>query len=153
MGALTRTFQTDEKKEQEGSWITIVVNDDKSIARVRVKRMGPSNKAFTKRYAMLTRQLRAVRGDKEELEKQALIEAFLDHCLVGWENIENLLPVEQGKKRDPYMPFSKENARLLFEKLPEVLDDIVIKAMDVTTFQAEQPETELKNSSPSSNTP
>jgi|688.fasta_scaffold248997_2 hypothetical protein len=152
MGALTRTFLTDKKKEEEGTWIEVAVNDDKTIARMRVKRMGPNNKAFTKRYAILARKFRSMRGDKEELERQALIAAFVDTCLVGWENIENIHKAKPGEKREPYMAFSKENANELFEVLPELLDFVVIRATEVENFQSEQAEVELKNLSPSSNT-
>ncbi len=153
MGALTRTFLTDKKKEEEGIWIEVVVNDDKSLARMRVKRMGPNNKAFTKRYAILARKFRSMRGEKEELERQALMAAFLDTCLVTWENIENIHKAKPGEKREQYMPFSRENAEALFEAMPELLDFVVIRATEVENFQNDQPDVELKNSLPSSNTP
>ncbi|MCC6271124.1 MAG: hypothetical protein IT190_07590 [Microbacteriaceae bacterium] len=128
------------------------MNDDESIAQMRVLRMGPSNKKFAKRYATLAKKFKMLRGDKMDLEKQALRDAFVETCLLDWKNIENIREVPEGTLKETYMPFNKENADLLLESLPELFDYVVGQAMDLETFQTEVNEEAAKNSFPTSNT-
>ncbi len=155
MGALTKSFKTNEQKEQEGIWVDCAVNDDKTIARIRVRRLGPSNKPFAKRLAILNKKFRSMRGDKQELEAAAFRTAFIETAIVAWENIENINEVPAGMEREPYMPFTHENAEKLFKALPELLDFVASTATEIEAFQdTEQvPNDVVKNSLPSSNIP
>ena len=152
MGSLTKTYATDKSKESDGVWVDVAVNEDQSLARIKIRRMGQSNKAFTKRYAALNKRLRLMLGNKSELETKALREAFVETCVVAWENIENINEAFPGVEKEPYMLCTQENALKLFESLPELFDFIVGEAMSLETFQSEANEEEAKNSFPSSNT-
>lgn len=148
MGSLTKTFGTDKQKEKEGVWIEIAVNDDDSIARIKILRAGESNKKFTKRYATLGKKTKVMRGDKQVLQNKALIEAFAETCVVEWENIENINEAPEGVTKEPYMSCSKENAMKLFQELPDLFNFIFVQASELETFQAEVNEEEGKNSPP-----
>lgn len=152
MGSLTRAFGTDPKKETEGVWVDLSINDDGTAAKMKILRMGPSNKKFAKRFATLSKKFKMLRGDKAELEKQALREAFVDTCLVDWENIENIRESPEGVLKETYMPFNQANAEVLLAALPELFDYIVGQAMDLELFQTEANEQAAKNSFPTSNT-
>lgn len=152
MGSLTKAFGTSEEKENEGVWVDLAVNDDESIARIKIRRMGQSNKKFTKRFASLAKKFRTMRGSKNELEKKALRETFCETCIVEWDNIENINEVPEGQKKEKYMPFSVENANKLFHGLPELFEFIVGEAMDLQTFQDQDNEDTAKNSFPTSST-
>lgn len=151
MGILTQTFGTDKSKESEGVWIDVAADGD-TVARMRILRMGSSNKKFVARYTALTKKLRFTRGNKRDLELAASREAFIDGCLLDWENIENIHPAKPGEEKEPYMPFTKENAMLLFKALPDLFDLVVNQATELENFQSEVNEESAKNSFPSSNT-
>lgn len=150
MGILTKTYATDDKKESEGVWIDVGVEGD-TVARMRILRMGQSNKKFAKRFATLSKKLRLVRGNKQALEAKALREAFVETCLLEWENIENINKALPGETKEEFMPLTRDNALKLFEALPELFDMIVGQAMELENFQSEANEEEAKNSFPSSN--
>lgn len=152
MGSLTSSFGTDTRKEKEGVWIELTINDDGTTARMKILRMGASNKKFSKRFASLSKKFRTLRGNKKDLETQALREAFIETCLVEWENIENINDVPAGGVKETYMPLNNENAEKLFSSLPELFDFVVGQAMDLELFQAEVNEEAAKNSFPTSNT-
>lgn len=151
MGSLTRSFTANDKKEAEGVWIEIAVNDDDSIARIKTLRMGPVNKKFAKLFASLGKKFARLKGDTKELELRALRQAFVHTCLVDWENIENIneAPVSTDPSfpavKDEYMPFTHENAMKLFEQLPELFDYVVGEASDIENFQSKETEEEVKN--------
>lgn len=152
MGSLTSSFGTDTRKEKEGVWIELTINDDGTTARMKILRMGASNKKFSKRFASLSKKFRTLRGNKKDLETQALREAFIETCLVEWENIENINDVPAVGVKETYMPLNNENAEKLFSSLPELFDFVVGQAMDLELFQAEVNEEAAKNSFPTSNT-
>lgn len=146
MGSLTKAFGTDKKKEEEGVWIEVCVNEDDSIARIKILRMGESNKAFSKRYATLGKRAKVLSGKQQDLQNRALKEAFAECCVVDWENIENL---NEGSDKNPYMPYNKENAIKLFDALPDLFNHMVVQATELENFQSEANEEEGKNSPPS----
>jgi len=152
MGSLTKAFKTDKQKEQEGTWVDIIENDDGTMARMRILRMSQFNKKFSARYATLGKKNRVIRGNKQDLEIKALREAFVETCLVEWEYIENINEVPSGTIKETYMPFTRENAIKLFEALPDLFDMIVGEATRLENFQSEALEADAKNSFPSSNT-
>lgn len=151
MGILTKTYATDTSKESDGVWVDVGVDGD-VVARMRIRRMGTSNKKFAKVYAAKQKKLRFVRGEKLDLEQKALMEAFVEGCLIEWENIENIRAVAPGEVKEEFMPCNRENALLLFRTLPDLFDMIVGQAMELENFQSEANEDAAKNSFPSSNT-
>lgn len=152
MGSLRKAFGTDKKKENEGVWIEILKNDDGTMARMKIRRLGPSNKEFQKLHAQFTKNLKTIRGDaKADMENMAFTKAFVDACLVEWENIENIHEIAPGQVAEKYMPLTKENALSLFEHLPDLLSSVVLQATELEAFQSEVNEEVTKNSFPSLN--
>lgn len=148
MSMLSKSWGTDKSKEQDGVWVDIGINDDesKSVARIKIRRAGQSNKKFKTKFASLGKKFRMMRGDKTELENNAFREAFCQTCIVGWENIENLnveAPTDQPKQ--PYMPFTVDNALMLFTAFPDLFDFVTVQATELDTFRTEM-DTELGNS-------
>lgn len=144
MGSLRRSFSTDEKKNEDGTWIDIIVNDDESVCRMRVRRMGESNKDFMSGNVAIQKKMRrgGARSSKavQQLEIRLLRELVVDTVLVDWENVENIID-----DSSPYMPFTRANAIALFEELPELLDTITSEAVNRENFLKEQAEETAKN--------
>ena len=147
MGSLRRTYDTNDSKETDGVWIDVCVNDDDTIGKMKIRRMGSKNKKFQKKFSAELRKLKGRAGDKSDSERMALVKTFVETCLVDWVNIEN---VNEGSP-DPYMPCTYENAMLLFKELPDLFDVVLADAQDITNFQ-DQDEEAAKNSLSSSST-
>lgn len=152
MGSLRKAFGTDKKKESEGVWIDILKNDDGSMARMKIRRLGPANKEFQKLHAQFTKNLKTIRGNaKADMENAAFTKAFVDACLVEWENIENIHEAAPGQVAELYMPLTRENALSLFEQLPDLFNTVILQATELEAFQTEVNEQVEKNSFPSLN--
>jgi hypothetical protein len=136
-GSILKAWGTDKSKEKDGVWVDVAVNDDDTIARIKVLRMGQSNRDFTKRFATLGKKFRMMRGDKAKLEQKALMEAFSETCIVQWENIENINEATEGSPKDKYMAFLPANAINLFTAVPDLFDFVVGQAIELETFQSE----------------
>lgn len=147
--SLTKAFGTDSKKEREGVWVVLFTNDDNTIARMRILRTGSANLKFTARYAALSKAIRTLPGNKQTLTTNALREAFVETCLLEWENIENINEATPGTTREPYMPLTKENAINLFKLLPDLFEHVIGQASDLENFQSEAVTETAKNSFPS----
>lgn len=141
MGSLTRTFGTDESKESDGVWFTILTNDDGSKAQMKVRRMSLQNKKFMKIVSSRNRKRRQV--SKNDLEDT--MEAFVDGCLVDWKNIENINEPLPGQTAETYMPFNRDNALKLFKALPDLYELVLDESNNLAAFQNEENENAAKN--------
>lgn len=144
MNSIMKAWGTDRSKESDGIWVDVCVNDDDSVARIKVRRMGQSNEAFSKLYAKLGKKFRTMRGDKNKLKDKALLEAFCETCIVGWEHIEDINPKPATSAPNgatvpapKYMPFNKENAIKLLTAVPDLADHLVNEATELQNFQSE----------------
>lgn len=120
-------FKTDESLEKEG----VVV--DYGTAKFKISRMGGANSAkikaaHTKHVKPFTGALRSG-GLSEAKLREVDIKTFIDTCLISWEGVKD----EQEKD----IPFSFENAVVLFTELPELFVDLGSRASSADTFKSD----------------
>lgn len=141
MSSLFKQFKMDAKKESEGIEIQYAPNADKTIPTFRVRRMGPANTAWAKALE------RASRPYKRQLQLDTLDEAtnrrismqvMLETVLVGWSNVQDA----DGKE----LVYSMENAKMIFNALPELYLDICGQAANAALFHDDAQESDAKNS-------
>lgn len=140
-GLITRNLVADKSKLDEGVWIDIGLDTEKEpavLTRIKMKRIGSSNKEFKKKHASLGKKFSMMRGNKAALEDRALMEAICETCIVGWENMENInAQVEGQPPKEEYMSFTVENAIKLFTYSPDTYELVVNQATELETFQSE----------------
>lgn len=147
-------FGTDKAKEKKGTWIEIMTNDDDSVCRVKVMRMGASNRQFLIRWAAVSKRSRGnLSGVPTEAEVKALIEAFVDTVMVDWENVRDFRMRDKpeafptnGDGKLVFIPYSRENAIFVFNELPDMFDYVVEESKKLQNFQNQANEVEAKNS-------
>lgn len=155
-GLITRNLVADKSKTEDGVWIDIGIDFEKEgnpLTRIKMRRIGSSNKAFKKEHAKLGKKYSMMRGNKEALQDKALMEAICNTCIVEWENMENInAQVEGEPPKSEYMPFTPENAIKLFTYSPDTYELIVSQATELENFQSKSNQELGKNSPPSLNT-
>jgi hypothetical protein len=143
--SLEKLFKTNKKMEREGILIDYGPNEDlpgdpPPSIRFRVARSGGSNVAYSKVLERITKPWkRALQNGQvsNERAKEMDREAFIEACLLGWEN------VTLGGQ---VLEFSAANAKVLFETLPDMYDDLREQAGSSALFREETREADLGNS-------
>ncbi len=138
-------YKTNANKETEGKWVA-PIGEYEGAPEFKIARAGGANKKFDNLQAALLkpyqRQIQAnINNLPDEIKKlisEKNKEAFIATCLLDWKNIENV----DGK----VIPFSKENAKDLFNQLPDLYNELFGYAMQIATFQDEEIEAEVGNS-------
>lgn len=141
MSALFKNYKTDKSAEVNGVPVTVGINeDDKSKINFILARAGGNNKAYG--AALTTKsephaQAIAAGALPEELAEEITKEVFVDSVLKGWENVRDAdnKPLE----------FSKENALKLFDELPDLFEELALKARKISTFKTANLEVVAKN--------
>jgi hypothetical protein len=137
-------YKTNTARETEGVWVK-PMGEYEGAPEFKIARAGGANKKFDNLQANLLkpyqRQIQAnINSMPEELKKiiqDKNKEAFIATCLLDWRNIENT----DAK----IIPFSKEQARDLFNQLPDLYTDLFGYAMQIATFQDTEIEAEAGN--------
>lgn len=137
---LFEQFQTDSAKESDGVTITFGKNDDGTEICFQLSRAGKSNKAYVKLLAAklkpYQRQIDMKTADNDVMDK-VLREVFVMSILKGWSNVQDQTGV--------VIPFNKQNALDLFDKLPDLYEDLDAKSRDLSLFRIDALEDEAKN--------
>ena len=149
--SLEKLFATNKKMEREGIFIDYGPNEDMPgdpppSTRFKVARSGGSNVAYGKVLERITKPWkRALQNGQvsNERAKEMDREAFIETCLLGWDNV-----TLGGKVLD----FSKENATVLFTALPDLYDDLRDQASSSALFREETRDADLGNSGTSLST-
>lgn len=138
--SIFKQFGTDSKKESEGVRIEYGENKDGTIPTVIIRRAGRSNSKYSKALEAATRPYRRQieLGTMSEDKAEKIFKGvFVDTVIIGWENIQDNKGVN--------IPFTKENAMDVFEKLPEWYADLQKQAGDLSNFRSDAMEDEAKN--------
>jgi len=132
-------YGTDAEKETKGVRMEVAPNEDGTIPVFIVAAMSKSNTAYSKAMEEKTRPYRSVgiQAMGNRMAEKVFMETFVGQCLKTWENVQD----ESGQP----LPFSKENATKLFEKLPRLYDDLVARASSVELFREVSREAEAGN--------
>jgi len=137
-------FNSDKSTESEGKWV-YPAGEGKDLPAFKVARAGGSNKAFTKaQMANLKPNQRLIQANAKnpspevlEIIQKAQKDSFVTACMMDWKNVQSV----DGTP----LSFSKENAKMLMDKLPDLYDFLYDAANSITTFQAEDVADEAKN--------
>lgn len=145
--SMYKQFKTDGDLEKQG-----VVIDYGSF-RVRVARMGGSNKKFVTLLEQRTKPLRrAIQA--ETVDRTKLIDVvrsvFVDAVILGWEvntGTEESPKWESGIEGEngELLPFNRDNVLDALRNLPDLYDDLQEQAGKAALFRAQALEDEAKN--------
>jgi len=147
--SLRKQFATDKAKESAGIGIEFGANEDGSVPKFFISRMGKSNKRYQKALEAATRpHRRAIELGTlaNDVAERLFMGVFVDSVMVspGWENVK-LSDVTGDDADEGFAPFNKENAVKLFANLPELYDDLQEKAKSAALFRDEALEEEAGN--------
>lgn len=140
--SLFSTYKSDPSKAAKGFWFedTGVINDDKTTPGFLLARAHTTNPAFSKAAEAVGKKFKRqleqdiMTGDTARMLNRAL---FLDTVLLGWRNVfdENGILIQ----------FSRENADILFEQLPDLYELLEIEAKKLSNFRAAEIDGDTKN--------
>ena len=126
VGGLYDLFGTDQQSEVEGIDVEYPNGAVFTIARA-----GGANKKFRN---TLSRKTKAYRGREgtipADLDEQWSRETFIESCLLGWKNVKI-------HTSEDFLPFTPENAKKVFEAMPDLYKDLVSRAQGFESFQRE----------------
>lgn len=147
---LHKLFKTDTDLEKNGVLIDYGPNDDLPGApptRFRIARAGGSNLNYAKCLERLAKpHKRMIQHGQlsNELAKSIARTAFLETCLLGWENVTDA----DGK----VLEYSLANAEELFKALPELYADLSEQSASSALYREDLLEADLGNSGKSLST-
>lgn len=137
--SLTKQFATDVEKEVAGVEVTYGANEDGTVPTFVISRAGKSNKQYQKALATAIKPYERQQqlGTLEpEVAERVYMGVFIATLLKGWSNVK--LSDVTGEASDKgYADFSAANARKLFDRLPELYDDLTNKAGTAAMFREE----------------
>lgn len=129
--SLKSKFKSNATKIQEGVWFDVAPNKDGTLARVKLRRQGRSNRLWTAAFRERTKDLDM---DKVTVEEDEIITAdvFVDACVVDWEHL-------QLEDDGVELAFSEHAARDLLKDPDwnDLLKDWQAKAAGLAPFQDE----------------
>jgi len=139
--SLEAEFGTNQKKEVEGVEINdFTPNKDGTVPTFVIASTSRLNEDYYKVLEKETKPFRRAGGVVKAIgtkKAEAItFEVFLKTVLKGWRNVE--------LDNQP-LPFSIDNARMLFTRLPRLYDKLIERANDIETFQDEVREEEAGN--------
>lgn len=137
---LYKSFEVNSKKEEKGVPVTYAPYPDGRVPTFWVARQSKSNKQYRKVVTALYKPYkREIQRGKlaPEVSEEIAEKGFIKGCLKGWEHITDKEGVD--------LPFSEENAFKLFSDLPDLLEDLMERAMDISNYQDDILEEDSKN--------
>lgn len=138
--SLYSQYETDKDKEVNGVWIESAPNDDGTIPKFRIARMGNLNKRYSKVSEHKTkpykRQIELEIWPEEKAE-EVFKEVFAETVLLEWENVQD----RNGK----ILAYNKENVIQVMTDLPELYGELRTKARAAAMFKIEELEADAKN--------
>lgn len=134
MGLYDR-YEIDKNLENSGIWI-----DYGGDGRFLVARIGSGTSAYDKRLKYKMKPYRR-QLDNDTLDENLLLkittETFAETALMDWDGIRD--------REGNILPFSKENAKVLFADLPNLALDLMGQARDFQNYLLAQREDDAKN--------
>lgn len=144
---LYNTFGTDKELERQGRWFDIagVTNDDGSVPRFKMARMGKNNPAYQSAMEKQSKELRqAMELDtlSEEMAGPVMKAVFCSTVLLDWEHVQD----REGKE----IRFSPAAAIALFDDLGDLYMILIEEAKKLANFRAKELDEAAKKSPPPS---
>jgi hypothetical protein len=138
---LFKPYQTNQQKELEG--VPVIcgdTNEDGSMPTFIIARACKSNIRYTKALERETRPYkRLIESDRlsNATALQVQRRVFVQTLLMGWENVFD-------EKEKP-IPFNQENAIMLFDKLPDLYDELATSSQKQSLYLETTLEEDAKN--------
>ena len=137
-------FGTAPGLESEGIWIVYGADKDKDPS-FKVARSGGENRKYQTTLVNRARPYQRVLNVQSKDPDDATLkliegftkDAFIEACLKDWRNVKD----KAGKP----LSFSKENAYILFQELPELFRDLQEQANSIANFRQDQVDAAVKN--------
>lgn len=137
--SLQKSFAIDKSAETDGAWIEICANEDGTLAQFKIARAGRRNKRYTKAMEKATKPYRAILGELDaKTDDKITADVLVESIILDWRDVQD----EPGVS----LPFSKDAARDLLQKYPDLIDLVNTKAWQMETFRESQLEDDAKNS-------
>lgn len=134
-------YATNSNIERDGRWMTPARFYGEDAPQFLIARLGGNaNTRVQKEEEKITREQRLAMAagvvPKDVTEKIGE-DKFINACLIGWKNVFD----QDGNQ----FPFSKENARKLFDALPDLLEELMMFSMRAENYNAAALEGDAKN--------
>ena len=134
-------FGTDHTKEEEGVWIDFGPNSDGTNPSFKIARMSSSNKKFalavekaTKPFTFANGKLKTIPKDKSD---ELFLNVFCEVVLLDWKHVQT--------KHGEEIPYTKENAKDLMKKLPELYSTLQNHSGEMSLYLEEEKDENSKN--------
>jgi hypothetical protein len=140
MSNLHKRYKTDVVKEQNGIPVEFDANDDGSIPKFYIARMGGGNEEYLKAFERETKPHRRqmeLGTLNPNVDREIYRKIFVSAVLKGWENVQN----EKGE----LIPYTEENALALLRELPDLQKELSQQAANIDNFRQEALQAEAKN--------
>jgi len=145
---LRKIFKTDQAAEVDGVEVDVSVNDHNGLPiKIRISRMSASNKRYTKELNRVTKPHQsAIQNDAmdNDLARKMLRDVFVDTILLGWSNLPKSELTGNDKDKEE-LEFTRENALLLFNEMPDLYDDWELRATKAAAFREKERVEAAKN--------
>lgn len=136
--SLFEQYGTDAKKEAEGVEVTFPPNKDGTLPTFVIAATSKNNQKYAKALEAATKPYRRnMDAMQPEVAERIYRDVFVKTVLKGWSNV-------QDKDGNP-IPYSREAALDLFEKLPRLYDELNSRAGSIDLFREAQREEEAGN--------
>lgn len=146
---LYQQFGTSESLEVDGEWFPYP-QPDGSIIELRIARAGGENSLFKRELRRLLRKHRKARDipiDQYKPARDEFCEAMAQFLVKDWRTItddnKKLKTIEDDKGKP--VGYSVKRAKTLLLTLPDLRDDVFLKASDFSNFQENDPDAIEKN--------
>lgn len=125
-------FTTDKASETKGKWIEV------GPAKFLLARAGGSNAKFQKAVEVAMRPYqRLIQMDQfsEAEASKAMVKPFVDHVLLGWENVRPVMQDEDQEwiAGEPF-PYTKEKAVEILTNLPDLFRHLLGESTKLGNF-------------------
>lgn len=134
MSGVFDDFETDKTVEKEGVWV------DYGDYKIRIARAGGANKAYEICLANKSKPYRKqIQNGSMDIarQKELVKEAYIETIVLDWENIT--------ERDGTPIPFNKANVKGLFNRVPDLWEDLMTQAQDLALFKLDISEESAKN--------
>lgn len=137
--SLKNKFKTDSSLTRDGVWFDLTENSDGTLARIRLRRHGRSNRDWVTSFRQHTadKDMELITPAEDEV---ITANVFVEACFVEWENVQ---PEDDGVA----LPSTQEAALKLFldPDWNDLLKECQSFSQQRTAFQKKKLEGEAKN--------
>lgn len=126
--ALYDRYGTSKELEENGVWVDFGDGVQLLLARIKSQRSLAAKKAAEKPYRDVLRTAsRLGKEVTEDIQTKIALDWLVNGVVLDWKDVTD----RSGKK----LRFTPDNARRVFDDLPDFLDDVIFAASSQQTYQ------------------